>query len=65
MDSVVAIARGIAGLDTEREINDCLSAILNLELLSSKLTPVNKTSYIREIESRYETWDSGSEEFAK
>ena len=57
----MAIARGIAGLDAQKEIKDCLSALLNLELLSSKSSPVNKAAYIREIESRFESWASSGD----
>jgi|LakMenEpi03Aug12_release.lakeMendotaPanAssembly.Ray.scaffolds.fasta_scaffold2616822_1 hypothetical protein len=56
MDSVVAIAKGIAELDTDQEVKDCLSALLNLELLSSNSNPVAKAAYIKEIEQKISNW---------
>lgn len=56
MDSIVAIAQGIANLDCEPEIKECLQALMNLELMSTAGTPVTKLTYAREIESRFENW---------
>lgn len=62
MDSVVAIAQGIAELDCEPQIKECLQSLFNLELVNNSGTPVTKLTYIREIESRYDQWQSGSDE---
>lgn len=62
MDSIVAIAHGIANLDCEPEIKECLQALMNLELISSSGSPVTKLAYAREIESRFENWQPGASE---
>lgn len=56
MDSRVAIAKGIADLDCEPEVRACLSAILNLELMSSLGSPVSQTSYLREVDQKFTEW---------
>jgi hypothetical protein len=56
MDSIVAIAQGIAGLDCEPEVKECLQALINLEMRSNAATPVSKLAYAREIEARFENW---------
>lgn len=57
MDSIVAIAQQIAGLDCEPEIKECLQALMNHELVSNSGAPVTKLTYIREIDSRFENWE--------
>lgn len=62
MDSIVGIAKGIANLDCEPEIKECLQALMNLELMSSAGNPVTKLTYSREIEMRFENWNSPTEQ---
>ena len=52
MDSKVAIARGIADLDCEAAVKECLMALFNIELLASAGEPSTKASYVKEIEKR-------------
>lgn len=60
MDSNVAIAQGIANLDCEPEIKECLMALMNLELISTAGSPVTKLAYAREIEARFDKWEPNS-----
>jgi hypothetical protein len=52
MDSKVAIARGIADLDCDSAVKECLMALFNIELLASAGEPSTKASYVKEIEKR-------------
>lgn len=58
MDSIVAIAQEIAGLNCEPEIKECLQALMNHELVSNANTPVSKLTYIREIDAKFDSWQS-------
>jgi len=56
MDSKVEIARGIADLDCDESVKECLMALFNLELLASPAEPATKANYVKEIDKRSESW---------
>jgi hypothetical protein len=56
MDSTAAITKRIASSNYPPEVKQALVAMFNAELRESNLKGVSRANYLRELESRSQSW---------